>query len=57
MKKKWEYKSVNAKLSDTQLNEFGEQGWELVSHTAVAVSNLFGGSGFGQYYVFKREKL
>lgn len=55
--KKWEYKSVNAKLSDTQLNEFGEQGWELVSHTAVAVSNLFGGSGFGQYYVFKREKL
>jgi hypothetical protein len=54
--KKWEYKSVNAKLSDTQLNEFGEKGWELVSHTAVAVSNLLG-SGFGQYYVFKREKL
>jgi hypothetical protein len=54
--KKWEYKTVNDKLTETQLNSLGEEGWELVSHTAVATSNFLGGSGFGQYYVFKREK-
>ncbi|MEK6829005.1 MAG: DUF4177 domain-containing protein [Nanoarchaeota archaeon] len=53
--KKWEYKAVNEKLSESQLNNFGEQGWELVSHTAVAVANILG-SAMGQYYVFKREK-
>ncbi len=48
--KKWKYKSYNHRLSDKQLNELGESGWELVSHSAVG--NNY---GFIQYYVFKRE--
>lgn len=47
--KKYEYKTFQNALSDTELNRLGEQGWELVAHTAF-------GSGMGQYYVFKREK-
>lgn len=52
---KFEYKTFQVKLDDSDLNKLGDQGWELVSHTAVAVSNLMS-SGFGQYYVFKRVK-
>lgn len=53
--KKWEYKHVNAKMSETELNQLGRQGWELVSHTGIATSDFLGGAGqFKQYYVFKR---
>jgi len=48
---KFEYISFNTKLTDDQLNRLGENGWELVSHTAVV-----NGRNFGQYYVFKRQK-
>jgi len=46
--KKWEYKHYNCRLIEEELNDLGDDGWELVSHTAVAA--------MGQYYVFKREK-
>ena len=45
--KKWEYKHYNCRLIEEELNDLGDDGWELVSHTAAAM---------GQYYVFKREK-
>jgi len=41
----------NVGLTIDQLNEIGDNGWELVSHTAVA-----GDSSVAQYYVFKRVK-
>ena len=53
--KKWEYRHFNEKLEERDLNRLGEDGWELVSHTAVAVAGLTS-RGFGQYYIFKREK-
>jgi len=49
---KFEYKAFNEKLSEEQLNTMGEEGWELIVHTAVAIRNEL-----AQYYVFKREKL
>ena len=48
---KWEYKSFNQKLTDSDLNRLGEEGWELIVHTAVVND-----SAFGQYYIFKRQK-
>ncbi len=53
--KKWEYKTSQSKLTDTELNRLGKEGWELVSHTAVVASHFLGASDFKQYYVFKRE--
>lgn len=48
--KKWEYISHNYGLSDAKLNRLGSEGWELVSHTAIADNKKM-----AQYYVFKRE--
>ena len=48
--KKFEYITFQKSLSDKKLNELGEEGWELVTHT-VAI-----GSYGNQYYVFKRIK-
>jgi Domain of unknown function (DUF4177) len=44
----WEYKLVSAvqfspRRLETQLNELGAQGWELVMH-------------YGKWYVFRRPK-
>lgn len=50
--KKFEYKTVQAAMNDSQLNTFGQSGWELISHTAAATNWQF-----GQYYVFKKEIL
>ena len=50
--KKFEYLHKNDELSLDQLNFYGNLGWELVSHTAVASAGKF-----GQYYIFKREKI
>jgi len=46
--KKWEYQTeyINYTLSDEDLNQYGEKGWELVS--AVMANGAF-------YYCFKRE--
>jgi len=49
--KKWEYRHYNGKLSESGLNDYGEKGWELVSHSAVT-----DGYNIQQYYIFKREK-
>jgi len=48
--KKFEYKTFNHRLSDEVLNELGEDGWELVSHSAAANER-----SMSQYYIFKRE--
>jgi hypothetical protein len=48
--KKYEYKHFNCRLGQSELNALGNQGWKLVSHTALVA----GGSGV-QYYVFIRE--
>jgi len=53
MKYTYEYKSFQVTMSDRDMNQLGAEGWELVNHTAAAVSTLMSG-GFGQYYVFKR---
>ena len=54
--KKFEYKTTQTKLTDAELNKLGDEGWELITHTAVAVNQFLSGAAFGQYYVFKREK-
>lgn len=48
--KKFNYKTFNEKLSEGYLNMLGEEGWELISHTAVANQKCF-----AQYYIFKKE--
>lgn len=48
--KKFEYRHFDCKLSEKDLNKLGNNGWEMVSHTALANYNAF-----SQYYVFKRE--
>ncbi len=54
--KKFEYKTFQKKLSVNELNDLGEHGWELVTHSVAHSSSLIG-STFAQYYVFKREKI
>lgn len=49
--RRFEYKSFNYKLSEFELNRFGNEGWELVSHTAVINKD----DELIQYYVFKRQ--
>ncbi len=54
--KKFEYitKESDALLLPTQLNDLGNQGWELVSHTVITHeedNTLY----YEHYYVFKRE--
>jgi hypothetical protein len=46
---KFEYYSFNVKLTNSDLNLLGSEGWELVTHTAVTAYGEL-----GQYYVFKR---
>jgi hypothetical protein len=48
--KRFEYKHVNERLTERELNDLGEKGWELVTHTGFAWENRL-----CQYYVFKRE--
>ena len=49
--RKFEYITFQNKLTEQKLNELGNDGWELVTHSVVI------GNGFGtQYYIFKREK-
>ena len=47
--KTFEYLTFQQALTDDDLNALGCKGWELVTHTAVAVDRI------GQYYIFKRE--
>ena len=50
--KKWEYKAIDMRtvvLLTKELNDLGEQGWELV--------NLAIGKGGHYHYIFKRELL
>lgn len=55
--KKWEYKTVNTwperNLADSELNAFGDEGWELIS---IGRSN-YTYSGSSYEYYFKREKV
>ena len=48
---KWGYRTFNRSLSEYELNEYGKEGWELISHTAICsvLREVI------QYYVFKRE--
>jgi hypothetical protein len=55
-KPQWEYKVVNLKVDkkiEAQLNEFGAQGWELVSYNGFIASGT--GVDAGTFF-FKRPK-
>jgi len=51
-RKKFEYRHFDYELTSGDLNNLGNNGWELVSHTGVAAYGQL-----NQYYVFKREKI
>lgn len=59
--KRWEYKIINIRsenyrldpAQDVQLNQLGEEGWELVSITSI---NFKSGATDHIGMVFKREK-
>ena len=58
---KWEYKTNNPQkqnhMSAEELNEWGEEGWELVGFVhASPYSNERDEIGDGYSYVFKRPK-
>ena len=48
-KKVWRGDNINNRLSLVELNEFGDEGWELVT-------TYSSGSGYDIVYIFKREK-
>lgn len=50
--KKFEYKKITVKLTETDLNKMGREGWELVTHTSV-----MSGTGLKQCFIFKRPRI
>jgi hypothetical protein len=55
----WEYTSFTVKIGDSpdsQLNELGDAGWELVSVIAVQFSMMANGNAQVNRYVLKRLK-
>ena len=54
--KKYEYlfRERATYLLPTELNKFGKDGWELVSHTSTAVKGL-SNILYRHYYTFKRK--
>ena len=54
--KKYLYTSHNGILDDHELNSYGKDGWELISHSAVVTAGTFGSSNeLRQYYIFKKD--
>lgn len=49
--KKFEYKTCECILTDATLNSFGDEGWELVTHSISVIAD-----STAPYYIFKREK-
>lgn len=49
---------INFKNHDDTLNEYGKQGWELVSVTPLVASNILNGRVYtsNMCYTFKRRK-
>jgi hypothetical protein len=47
---KWEYRSVEGWMTQDILNQWGEQGWELIIVDDLVIS------GSGNRYIFKRPK-
>lgn len=54
--KKFEYFTFerSTPADSRELNRFGKEGWELVSHSATVVRPL-GTSIYSHFYTFKRE--
>jgi len=52
--KKWEYKRYNRRLSDQELADLGDEGWEMVSHAILKETSILGQGS--EYYMFKRSK-
>lgn len=50
--KKFEYLTIKKYLDQKELNKFGLQGWELITHEAIYVSKTH---ELKQNYIFKRE--
>jgi hypothetical protein len=56
--KKYQYKHFNESLTSEQLNELGQEGYQLVSHSAVVLKeeNYIGTfTTIKQYYIFMKE--
>ena len=47
----WEYKQVRAKQSDQTLNQWGEEGWSVVTFATAHE-----GTDQGDFYILKRLK-
>lgn len=65
----WEYKIIEPKLKgqflkkgwkteevEKMLNEMGENGWELVNITPIALQIGWGSETSSVYFIFKRQK-
>ena len=55
-RKKWEYLTIEKSrytLEEDELNEFGNDGWELVTHNVIVSDNS---QRVVQIYTFKRIK-
>jgi hypothetical protein len=47
---KWEYKLINEWLTEKELNDLGEEGWEIVELTITPTDKM-------HVFVFKRPKI
>lgn len=49
------YDDLHLREAHKTCNEWGEEGWELVSHSAYCDSSITDGCNVYHYYYFKRE--
>ena len=49
--RQFEYKSIQGRLTEAQMNNLGDKGWELVTHSAILYGNEI-----HQASIWKREK-
>ena len=58
MIKLWEYRNLSPSfLRDWELNNLGEEGWELISHSVINCAGSWDSGTIRHYYTFKRRKI